>query len=142
MVFAKERTESSLKDALFAGRTVAVFNDLLVGKKENLVPLIKACIVVKEATYIKNTSILKVLLHNASSSNLIFENAMPYTFYSSSPVFTVPAEGTKTLQIKTLEKVDSLTLKLKALGAYVAPKQHPIINWEIDLKKIEFRRQK
>ncbi|MBO0321837.1 PHP domain-containing protein [Muricauda sp. CAU 1633] len=134
LVFAKEKTESSLKEALFAGKTVAVFNSLLVGKEENLLPLLKACIVVEEALYIDKTSILKVTLKNVSSSDLIFENQMPYTFYSSSPVFTVPAESTKTLQIKTLEPLKSVNLTLKALGAYVAPKQHPTVTWEVKIK--------
>ncbi|MEZ4809389.1 MAG: Sb-PDE family phosphodiesterase [Allomuricauda sp.] len=134
LVFAQEKTEAALKEALFAGRTVAVYNNLLVGKKENLNPLLKACIVVEDVSYIGNTSILQVTLKNVSSSDLVFENVMPYTFYSSSPVFTVPAEGTKTLQIKTLEKLDSLTLQLKALGAYVAPKEHPTIAWQVNVQ--------
>ena len=134
LVFAKEKSESSLKEALFAGRTVAVYNDLLVGKEENLNPLLKACIEIEDVAYIGNTSILQVTLKNVSSSDLIFENVMPYTFYSSSPVFTVPAEGTKTLQIKTLEKLDSMVLQLKALGAYIAPKAHPMVAWEIEIR--------
>ncbi|WP_108423290.1 Sb-PDE family phosphodiesterase [Flagellimonas amoyensis] len=131
LVFAKEKTPESLKEALFAGRTVAVFNSLLVGKKENLIPLLQACIQVEKAQYINKTSILEVTLKNVSSSDLIFENQMPYIFYSSSPVFTVPAGDTKTINIKTLERKDSLTLTLKALGAYVAPKVQPTIEWEI-----------
>lgn len=131
LVFAKERSETALKEALFAGRTVAVFNSLLVGKEENIAPLLKACIVLEEVAYINKTSILKITLKNVSSSDLLFENQMSHTFYSSSPVFTVPAKGTKTIQIKTLERLDSIELKLKALGAYVAPKTHPIIQWQI-----------
>ena len=131
LVFAKEKTQESLKEALFAGRTVAVFNSLLVGKKENLVPLLRACIQVEKAQYINKTSILEVTMKNVSSSDLIFENQMPFTFYSSSPVFTVPAGETKTINIKTLERKDGLTLTLKALGAYVAPKVQPIVEWEI-----------
>ncbi len=135
LVFAKERSEAALKEALFAGRTVAVFNSLMVGKEEHLTPLLKACITVEEATYIDNTSILKVTLKNVSSTDLLFENQMPYTFYSSSPVFTVPAGGTKIIQIKTLEKLDAMELKLKALEAYVAPKKHPVIQWSIKVNK-------
>ncbi|MEC8832683.1 MAG: Sb-PDE family phosphodiesterase, partial [Bacteroidota bacterium] len=88
-----------------------------------------------KAKYIDNTTILEITLRNVTSSDLIFENQMPYTFYSSSPVFTIPAAGTKTLQIKTLERIIDLTLKLKALGAYVAPKEHPIISWNIRLEE-------
>jgi hypothetical protein len=135
LVFAKEKSEAALKEALFAGRTVAVFNSLLVGKKENLVPLLQACIQVEKAQYINKTTILEVTLKNVSSSDLIFENQMPYTFYSSSPVFTVPAGGTKTINIKTLEKKNGITLSLKALGAYVAPKEQPVIEWSIKVEE-------
>jgi len=135
LVFAREKTKKSLKEALFAGRTVAVFNSLLVGKKENLVPLLNASLKLETAKYIDNTSILEVTLKNVTSSDLIFENQMPYTFYSSSPVFTVPAGSTKTLHIKTLEKKADLQIKLKALGAYIAPKEHPIVTWNIRLKE-------
>lgn len=135
LVFAKERTVESLKEALFAGRTVAVFNSLLVGKKENLVPLLNASVKFEKAKYIDNTTILEVTLRNITSSDLIFENQMPYTFYSSSPVFTIPAGGTKTLQIKTLEKTMDLPIKLKALGAYIAPKEHPIVTWNLRLEE-------
>lgn len=135
LVFAKERTVESLKEGLFEGRTVAVFNSLLVGKKENLLPLLQASITIENAEYIDNTSILEVTLKNVTSSDLIFENQMPYTFYSSSPVFTVPASGTKTLQIKTLEKLVDLPIELKALGAYIAPKEHPVVTWNVKLKE-------
>ena len=135
LVFAKERSANSLKEALFAGRTVAVFNSLLVGKKENLVPLLRASITIEKAEYIDNTSILAVTLKNVTSSDLIFENQMPYTFYSSSPVFTVPAGSSKTLQVKTLDKKAELELKLKALGAYVSPKEHPIVTWNLTLQE-------
>ncbi len=135
LVFAKEKTPASLKEALFAGRTVAVFNELLVGKEENLKPLLKACIVIEDVAYINNTSILKMTLKNNSSSDLLFQNKMPFTFYSNPPLFTIPAKGSTTLQIKTLEQKEGITLSLEAVGAYVAPKQHPTIEWEIEVGK-------
>ncbi|SDQ52203.1 Sb-PDE family phosphodiesterase [Flagellimonas zhangzhouensis] len=134
LVFAKERTPESLQEALFAGRTVAVFNSLFVGKKEHLVPLLQASLVIEKANYIDKTSILEVTLTNVTSSDLLLENQMEYTFYSSSPVFTIPAGETKTLNIKTLEKKDSVTLTLKALSAYVAPKEQAVIDWEIKVE--------
>ncbi len=132
LVFAESRTPEALKQALFEGRTVAVYNELFVGREEYMIPLLKASITVVSSQYIENTQILRVELRNTTSSDLLFENAMEYTFYSSSPVFTIPAGGTYTLQIKTLEKLDSVTLKLRALGAYTAPKIHPEISWEIN----------
>ena len=39
------------------------------------------------------------------------------------------------LKIKTLEKIVDLPIKLKALGAYIAPNEHPIITWNIRLEE-------
>lgn len=135
LVFAKEKSLESLQEALFAGRTVAVYNDLLVGKEEYLTPLIAASIEVLSATYVPKTSVLKLELKNNSSSALLFENMMNYTFYDSSPVFTIAGGETIILQVKTMENLASLPLKLKALGAYTAPKVHPVVEWKIGVKK-------
>ncbi|WP_339708586.1 Sb-PDE family phosphodiesterase [uncultured Kriegella sp.] len=133
LVFAKDKSLESLKEALFAGRTVAVYNSLLVGRAEYLKPLLAASIKVNSASYIEKTQVLKVELENTTSSDLLFENEMPYTFYSSSPVFEIEAGKTKTLQIKTLEPLQNIELRLKALGAYIAPKEHPIIEWKVSV---------
>ena len=131
LVFARERTAESLKEALFEGRTVAVYNALLVGRPEYLTPLLKASVEIESAAYIPNTQVLKVEMRNTTSSDLLFENAMEYTFYSSSPVFEIPAGGTYTLNIKTLEPKEDITLRLRALGAYTAPKVQPVVEWVI-----------
>ncbi len=131
LVFATERSPERVKEALFAGRTVAVYNELMVGREAYLLPLLQASLEVVSSSYIEGTEILKVELKNRTSSDLLFENAMEYTFYSSSPVFEIPAGGTYTLNIKTLEKKSAISLRLKALGAYTAPKVHPVVSWEI-----------
>lgn len=131
LVFAKEKSLDGLKEALFAGRTVAVYNDLLVGKADYLKPLLQASIEIVKAQYIGETQVLEVELKNISSSDLLFENAMPFTFYDSSPVFEIPAGKSKILKIKTLENLDNLELKLLALGAFSAPKVHPTIEWKV-----------
>lgn len=113
------------------GRTVAVYNDLLVGKADYLKPLLQASIEIVKAQYIGETQVLEVELKNISSSDLLFENAMPFTFYDSSPVFEIPAGKSKILKIKTLENLDNLELKLLALGAFSAPKVHPTIEWKV-----------
>ncbi len=46
LVFAKERNEESLKEAMFAKRTATLFFNRLVGKKEFIGPLIEQSIVV------------------------------------------------------------------------------------------------
>ena len=131
VVFAKSRSADAVREALMDRRTVAVYNGLWVGREKWLIPLLEASIKITEASYIPNTQILKVVLENQTSSDLLFENAMEYTFYSSSPVFEIPAGKTVTLQVKTLEIKNSVDLTLKALGAYTAPKEHPVISWKV-----------
>lgn len=134
LAFAKEKSVDGLKEALFEGRTVAVYNSLWVGRPEFLNPLLQASITITKASYIPETTILEVVLKNGCSSDLLFQNEMPFTFYSSSPIFEIPAGGTMTLKIKTLKKLTQTTLSLKALGTYTAPKEHPIINWEVSVE--------
>lgn len=135
LVFAKEKSVESLQEALFERRTVAVYNSLLIGRPEYLEPLLKTSIKVKKVEYLGATKILKVELENVSSSDLLFENAMPFNFYSKSPIFTIAAGKTETLQIKTLNNLKELNLKLKALGAYVSPEEHPVIEWKISVEE-------
>ncbi|MFK7812528.1 MAG: Sb-PDE family phosphodiesterase, partial [Maribacter sp.] len=135
LVFAKEKSLESMQEALFAGRTVAVYNSLLVGKVEFLNPLIQSSIKVKSAKYLNKTQVLEVELENVSSSPLLFQNEMEYSFYSSSPVFTIPALGKYTLRIKTLEVKEGIDLKLKAIGAFTAPKESPVVSWQISVEK-------
>lgn len=131
LVFAKEKSLESMQEALFAGRTVAVYNDLLVGKKEYLVPLLNASISVAKAEYVNETQVLELELKNNTSSDLLFQNESEYSFYDSSPVFEIAAGDTKKISVKTLVKKESIVLKLKALGCFTAPNVQPIIEWTI-----------
>ncbi|MFH6602150.1 Sb-PDE family phosphodiesterase [Maribacter algicola] len=135
LVFGKEKSLASIREALFAGRTVAVYNSLMVGRPEYLKPLLKSCMKINSAAYLKDTQVLSVEIENVSSSDLIFENAMSFNFYSNAPIFTIGAGQKKVLQIKTLELLNNATLKLKALGAYTAPKEHPVIEWSVAIEK-------
>ena len=48
LVFAKERTEESLKEAMFARRTATLFFNKLIGPKELIEPLVKLSIQVSK----------------------------------------------------------------------------------------------
>ncbi|WP_372974437.1 Sb-PDE family phosphodiesterase [Muriicola sp.] len=132
LVFARQKSPEKMKEALFSGNTVAVYNSLFVGRPQFLIPLLRACVKVNTVAYIPNTNILEVELENVSSSDLLFENQMGYTFYSKPPVFEIPAKTKTTLQIKTLERREKVMLRLKALGAYTAPGTHPEVEWELN----------
>ena len=44
LVFAKEKSLEGVKEALFAGRTLALYNNFLMGKQEFIAPLVKECL--------------------------------------------------------------------------------------------------
>lgn len=47
LVFAKDRSVDGIKEAMFARRSVALFDNQLMGKKDHLTQLIKACLETK-----------------------------------------------------------------------------------------------
>lgn len=51
LVFAKERSHDSLKEAMFAGRTMVYFRDVLAGKEEYAKPFFYQCISVGKPYY-------------------------------------------------------------------------------------------
>lgn len=69
IVFARERSESGVKEALFAGRSVVKFGDMLIGSEKNLLALVKACL----AYEVKEVKGNQVLVKVKNKSTLNFE---------------------------------------------------------------------
>lgn len=57
LVFAKARTHDALKEALFAGRTLAYFKDVIAGREEFAKPFFHQCISVSKPFYQNDRSI-------------------------------------------------------------------------------------
>ena len=131
LVFAKERNEASIKEALFDRRTVVVFKDRLIGKSEHLLPLLESIISISSNGYRKGTQILKIEILNNSSANMVLENLSEFNFADSDDLISIPKNGKITLQVKTLEVLNNLDLKFRILNALTAPKQNPVINFRI-----------
>lgn len=70
LVFAKERSHDSLKEAMFAGRTLAYFDDMIAGKEEYALPFFFECISIGKP-------------YNENSKNIFFEitNRSDIPFY-------------------------------------------------------------
>ena len=131
LVFAKKRNEASIKEALFDRRTVVVFKDRLIGKSEHLLPLLESIISISSNGYRKGTQILKIEILNNSSANMVLENLSEFNFADSDDLISIPKNGKVTLQVKTLEVLNNLDLKFRILNALTAPKQNPVIAFEI-----------
>lgn len=134
LVFAKERTEESVKEALLERRTVVNYKDLLIGREPFLVPLLQATITVKSAVYTGKTDVLKVVLVNGSNSPIILSNKSGFTLHSHYDVITLQS-GENTIEVKTLERLNESLLKFEVLSAVYAPGKHPVVEWKVKVGK-------
>ena len=135
LVFAKEKSKESVKEALFSNRTVVYFDNLLIGRAEYLIPLISASLKITATKYLKNSTVLSVTFENSSDVDFLFKNNSNYTFHKHSDVFTIKSNATTTLDIKTLEILDSLSISFEVMNAITAPQTNPEITFEIQTEK-------
>ena len=131
LVFAKERNEASIKEALFDRRTVVVFKDRFMGRSQHILPLLKSIISISSKGYREGTQILKIEIRNNSSTYMILENLSEFNFADSDDLISIPKNGKVTLQVKTLEVLNNIDLKFKFLNALTSPKQHPVVSFRV-----------
>ena len=134
LVFAKEKSERGIKDALNNGRTVVFFNNLLIGHNEYLVPLINASIVPVGAEYQEDSFILDAVLQNTSSCVLTLQNISKYKFHNSSNLVVLKPFSDVNLKIKTLARLQEILITFKVLNALSAPAVNPNISLTFKLK--------
>ena len=124
LVFARERSAESIREALFAGRTAVWFDNTLIGRPENLLPLVNTAITVGNARYDGDTSVLVVEIANPSDVEFVLQNASDFTFHRTPDVFNVAPHATSVLEVKTIERLDRIALPFIVLNAITAPGEH------------------
>ena len=133
LVFAKERTEESIAEAVKAGRTVGWMNNILVGRPEWLNPLMESCLQVTKSDYLGTSSIAEITIENVSDATFLLENLSDYTLHRNTNILTIPAHESVTLQLKTIEQIEQFTIAFKVLNAVTAPKTHPNVSFDITM---------
>lgn len=140
LIFAKERTEESIKKALFERRTVVWFDDILIGRENMLKPLIEASVKIEEeAEYIETwsgiTKVLSVKFTNTSDASYLLYNKSEYTFHTNSDVIMLEPQSVTTIEVKTIDLKSEIDLKFTVLSAVTAPNTHPDVTWKVKIKK-------
>ena len=132
LIFSKSKKLSDIKNALFKGRTVVYYNDLLIGKEENLKPLIEKSIEVSITGKINQgysedgaSTILSIEIKNKCSADLILKNLSNFTFEKNADIFTVKGQESITLRTKVGDKKMTELLKFKVLNGLIEPKKVP-----------------
>ncbi len=135
LVFATEKTEEALRDALQSGRTVVWFDNTLIGKKEYLVPLVQQSLFIRQTqvmeSYNGKSTVISVYIENKSDVDYILENQKDYSFYDHADIVTVKANAVTMLQVKPLKELKTFNLRFKVLNALTAPNIHPLISLNV-----------
>lgn len=132
LVLAEARTQDAVEEALRAGRTVAYFEQTLVGLESNLRPLIQATLTAHDAAYRGPSSVLDLNLENNGDCELLLENISGYSLQSDLGIIRVPAHSEVAISVMTLEQQAETSLRFKVLNAVTAPEER----LEITLKVV------
>lgn len=122
LVFAKERTNEALKEALFAGRTAVYFENKIIGRREYLDAIFQNSIVVKSVVRYSNR--YGITLYNSSGIPLEISKAKgndpAFEFFRTT---TVSPGGHRniTIYIDNAEEFDHIELKLNVENFLIAP---------------------
>jgi hypothetical protein len=131
LVFSEERSEAGIEAGLRAGRTAAWFNNTLIGKEENLKPLIEASLTVKESSYLGDTDVLTVMIENTSDAAYLLDNQSDFTFHRDADLVTLAPQGVTMLEVKTGGRRAAVSLKFEVLNAIIAPGTHPELTLDV-----------
>lgn len=128
LVFAKDKSKKAMKEAMENQQTVAWFDNTLVGDARFVGPLVLSSLEVLR----KGRSQVQTLdIKNHSDADYLLENHSAYTLHNKASVFIVKAHETTSIQVKTLETLDTFELTFSVLNAFVTPDQHPEITLSI-----------
>jgi len=143
LVFSKKRDQKGLKRALFQGRTIVWYNNLMIGKNEWMTPLIDASLTLDSVGYYKNYELAIIKIRNHSDARFILKNKTEYDFYQHSDLVEIEPHTIKQLAIVSGKKLSSFDLEFEVLNAVIAPSTHPIKKFSIrDVDKIELKEVK
>ena len=137
IIFSKDKSEDGIKDALFAGKTAVFYNELLIGKEENLKPLVEKCLVINNINDLElgysedgKSTIKKVEIKNVSDAPFILKNLNSFTFETNSDIINLMPNSIHSISVKT--KGEPLNeLKFEVLNGIIAPKKYLNISLQI-----------
>lgn len=132
LVLAKEKTQASLKEALFQGRTIVWYKNLLIAHKENMDELLASTLKITKAEYSAKSDVLHLEIENNSDAEFLLKNLSKYSFFYSADMLKVAPHGITKLEVKTGKRVDKVELDFEVLNALVAPKRYAKITLSSD----------
>ncbi len=129
LVFATEKSVAAMQKALEERRTAVWFENTLVGDSQYLTPMVEQSL---EVTRTGKGPVPSVQIHNHSDADYILENLSDYRLHNQAKVFILKAHESTTIQVKTVETLDSFELRFSVLNAFSTPDTHPEIKLVVE----------
>lgn len=79
------------------------------------------------------TDVLQLVLWNKTNEDLTLQNRSAYTFYNNNDLVTVKPGEENILEVKTKERLKSVSLAFEVLNSVNAPGKHPVMNLEAEV---------
>ncbi len=123
LIFALSAEPDAVRDALFARRTAVWFENSLLGRQRDIAPLVEASIVVADARYLPDTTIVQVRLENRSSLPFQLQNLSGFVDQRNPGIVTVPALGEVTVHLATATELTQLSWPVRVINAFIGPQE-------------------
>ncbi len=81
---------------------------------------------IHSASYIRNSTIVHVVLANNSDAPYILRNQSKYDFYNNTDLVMVPPHGKAIIDVRTINKKRKFEMQFEVLNALTAPATHPV----------------
>ncbi len=133
IVIAPTRTPEALRKALFDGRTVAWFNDTLVGHQRNVEPVVRACLKLEPKSYEPRSSVLNVALVNACPLAFTLRNRGTRTIHNVGDLVRVERYAETQLQARMNDERETLAFDFEVLNGHVRPRESMRITLSVAL---------
>ena len=130
-ILSKNRTIKSIRDALFNQKTFVWHRDILIGKEENISPVVSENLKITSLGYYKK--IVTIKIQNKSVVPFKLRYLGDYTFHKNSSILEIPARGELLVTIKTKEILTSIKMSFEVLNVITAPKENLVIKKNINL---------
>ena len=123
LVLSQEPTLDAVKRSLFAGQTVALENDTLIGRPEHVEAVVAGALRLETGKYMPNSTVIAARIVNTSPIQFILENIGKEHLYQGTNVWIVPPKSSYELMVSNVSDVRSLGLSLRVVNAHVAPRK-------------------
>ncbi len=119
LILSRDKSEASMKAALFEGRTVAWHNDDLMGKAEHVQSVVRACLKIEAGSFPGQSSVVPVTIRNACPVNFTLRNTSEETFQNVSDVIRVERGGETKLSVRMGDVAERVDLSFEVLNTQV-----------------------